>query len=154
MSSATKPKTIELYGHGPQHEAKALAAILPGMLIERAVGGVRPHSAAAGGGNLHFANEFGMTGLGIEDEYEVGDQVVFKTYWPGSGIYALLDAGAQVADKGLLVSAGDGTLTPLVAATGGVVVAQANEAVNNTAGAAPARVMVETVIAYYVAPAP
>ncbi len=77
-----------------------------------------------------------------------------KTYWPGSGIYALLDVGVQVADKGLLVSAGDGTLTPFVAATGGVVVAQANEAVNNVAGLEPARVQVETVVAYYVAPTP
>lgn len=143
MTSATTPKTIELYGRGIQNEAEAGAAITPGMLIERDSGTVQPHSTAGGGGNLMFANEYGMTGGTIDDEYESGDQVVFNTYMPGSGIYALLDDGNDVSEDDFLISAGDGTLQLQGASSTAVVVAQARESVNS--GASVARIKVELV---------
>lgn len=153
MTSATNPKVVELYGNGCQHEAIALGAITPGMLVERAAGGVQAHSTSAGVATPAFAQEYGMTGLSIDDEYATGDQVVFKTYAAGSGIYALLAAAAPaVAESALLVSAGDGTVKALVAAEGGTVVGKALEAVDNSAGADVARIRIETFPAAYVAP--
>lgn len=147
MTSAADPKTIELYGWGCQHEATALGDITPGMLVERATGGVQAHSSAAGPANLHFANEFGMTGGTIDDAYEEDDDVIFTTYVPGSGIYALVAAGATAITEGvLLASAGDGTLA--VAGNDEVAVAQALEAVDNSGGATTARIRVEVVSAH------
>lgn len=154
MTSATNPKTIELYGYGVQHEGVASGEIVPGMLVQRDAGNsVEPHDDEAGPANTHFAVEYGMTGQTINDAYEVGDQVVYKTYVPGSGVYTWIGAEAPaVANKALLVSAGDGTLKALVAAEGGTVVAQALEAVDNSAGLTPARIRVEVMPAVYVAP--
>lgn len=143
------PKTIELYGHGLQHEATALGAITPGMLVERAAGGVQAHSTATGGGNTSFANEYALTGDGIDDAYAIDDQVLFNTYAQGSGIYALVPAAAAaIAEGTFLVSNGDGTLRAQAATTTATVFAQALEAVDNSAGAAPARIRVEVVPAF------
>lgn len=152
MTSQTEPKTVELYGYGCQHEAEALGAITPGYLIERAAGGVQAHSTAGGPANLHFANEYGMTGRTIDDAYAADDQVVFTTYSPGSGVYALVAAGAAAISEGdLLASAGDGTLA--TAGLDEVAVAQALEAVDNSGGAEEARLRVEVVSAHRTNPA-
>lgn len=147
MTSATTPKTVELYGNYIQHEALAGGAITPGMLVERtsaASDTVQAHSDAGGGGNAHFAFEYDLTGRGIDDAYAAGDQVVFRTYAPGSGVYALVAAGAVAITKGaLLASAGNGTLA--AAGVGDVVIAQAREAVDNSASAESARIRVEIV---------
>lgn len=144
MASQDNPKTVELYGSGIQHEAEALAAITPGMLVERAAGGVQPHSTAQGGGAPAFANKYGMTGLTISDDYAIGDQVIFSTYQAGSGIYALVPAGASaIAESDYLVSNGDGTLRLQSAASDGTQIAQALEAVDNSGGGSPARIRVE-----------
>lgn len=153
MTSATTPKTIELYGHGVQHEAVAAGAITPGMLVARAAGGkVQAHAAEAGIAQPAFAIEYGFTGGGIDDAYAADDQVVFKVYTPGSGVYALLAAGEDAAENAYLVSNGDGTLKVLAAAEGGTVIAQAIEAVDNTGGAGAVRIRVDVVAAAYVAP--
>lgn len=142
--SATTPKTVELYGEGQQHEAKALGDITPGMLVERAAGGVQAHSTAGGPANPHFANEFGFTGGEIGDDYATDDQVVFTTYVPGSGVYAIVAAGAAAITEGdLLASAGDGTLA--AAGNSEVAVAQALEDVDNSGGSSAVRIQVETV---------
>lgn len=149
MTSQTDPKTIELHGYGLQHEATALGAITPGMLVERASGGVRAHSTAQGGGNLHFANEYALTGRSIDDDYAADDQVIFNTYNPGSGVYALVPAAAAaIAEGDYLVSNGDGTLRLQTATSTAVVVAQAMEAVDNSAGGSPARIRVEVLPAF------
>lgn len=149
MTSAQTPKTIDLYGYGNQHEAVALAAITPGMLVERAPGGVRAHGTAGGFAAPYFANEYGLTGLTIDDAYAAGDQVIFTAYTNGSGVYALLAAGQTVAEGGLLVSAGNGALAPIGAA-GGVVVGIARDAVDNSGGTETVRVRVEVVPGVYV----
>lgn len=146
MTSATTPKTIELYGYCNQHEATALGDIIPGMLVQRAVGGVQAHDDEGEAAAPSFAVEYDLTGLSIDDTYEEGDQVVFKTFTPGSGVYAWLADGVNAAEAALLASNGDGTLK--VAAAGENVVAQALEAVDNSGEAEPARIRVETLTGY------
>lgn len=144
MTSQTDPKTIELYGYGCQHEAVALGTITPGMLVERAAGGVQAHSSAGDVANTSFANEYALTGLTIDDDYLEDDRVIFNSYGPGAGIYALVAAGATAITEGaLLASAGDGTLA--IAGTDEVAVAQAMEAVDNSAGGSVARIRVEVI---------
>ena len=143
MTSAQNPKTIELYGHGIQHEAEVTDAVVtPGMLVVRTATGVRPHNVA-GFGAAHVAVEYGMVGRGIDDDYAIGDQATFKTYQAGSGVYALLDDGNDVSAGDFLISAGDGTLELQAADSTAVIVAQAMEAVNS--GASVARIQVELV---------
>lgn len=148
MTSATTPKTIELYGNGCQHEAEALAAITPGHLIERAAGGVQVHSTGGAGGNPHFALEYSYTGRGIDDAYADGDQVVFKTFYPGASVYALLEDGNNVSVGDFLISEGNGLLSLQAADSTAIVFAQALEAVN--ASGSDERIRVEVVAPFSV----
>lgn len=144
MTSATTPKTIELYGMGCQHEAVATSAITPGHLVQRTSGGVGVHADAGGVASTHFAVEYEMTGRGIDDAYAIGDNVVFKTYAPGSSVYALVAAGATaITLNAMLTSDGDGTLR--LASTDEVAVAQALEAVDNSGGGSAVRIKVEII---------
>ncbi|MCE8418558.1 hypothetical protein LZ190_07550 [Rhodovulum sulfidophilum] len=141
MSSADTPKTIELYGFAVMTEALAFGPITPGMLVEPADDRVRPHATAAGTAAPSFAVENGMTGGGIDDDYQEGDPVLIKTFAPGSRVYALAAAGADaIAKNALLASAGDGTLAP--AGDDEIAVARAVEALDNSGGATPARIRV------------
>lgn len=150
--SANTPKYIELYGYGVQNEATVTdAAVTPGMLVTRSAGGVRPHNVAGETAAPAFAQEYGMTGRGIDDDYAIGDQIVYKTYCAGSSVYAWAHAGgAAIAANAFLKSAGDGTLE--LASTDDVVVAQALEAVDNSGGANPARIRVEIIPAQRTSP--
>ena len=144
MTSATTPKTIELYGMGCQHEDVATVAITPGYLIERNTAGVAPHSTAGETASPHFAVEMEMTGGTIDTDYAIGDQVVFKTYAAGSSVYALVAAGATaITNRAFLASDGDGTLR--LASTDEIAIAQALEAVDNSGGATEARIKVEII---------
>lgn len=152
MTSATTPKTIELYGMGLQNEATVTnAAITPGMLITRTATGVRPHNVASGVATTAFAVEKGYIGEGIDDPYAIGEQCVYKVFQPGSAVYALAHAGgAAIAVGAILMSAGDGTLE--LAAPDDTAVAQALEAVDNSAGSNPVRIRVEIIPAQRTAP--
>lgn len=143
MTSQANPKTIDLYGDGCQHEAEALGAITPGMLIERAEGGVQAHGTDGGGGNLHFALEYGLTGRDIDDDYAAEDNVLFKTFLGGGGVYALLVDGQDVTEGDYLISNGDGKLAAQDASSTAVIVAQALESVE--ASGSDERIRVETV---------
>ena len=143
--SATNPKTIELYGHGIQREAKALDDITPGMLVERADGGVQPVLSANATFSMRtYANEYGLTGLTINDTYEADDQVIFTTYAPGSAVYAIVAAGAAAITEGAYLKAVTGG-TVAAAGAEDTVVAQALEAVDNSGEATPARIKIEIV---------
>lgn len=150
MASTQNPKTIHLSPEEIpcQKEGIAKATITPGMLIERVADrGVQPHSSAGDGAQLSFAMEYDLTGLTIDDDYAAGtedtpgDQVLYFVGRYGDEVYALLDAGESVADAGWLASAGNGYLR--AAQSGDAPVAQALEAVDNSAGTAAARVIVE-----------
>lgn len=157
MTSATAPKTILLNdGAVICKEALAAAAITPGMLIARTAGAntVGPHGVASGGAALLFAVENSMIGGTIGDEYEAADQVYFAAVAPGTEVYGLLAVAETATLNVELVSAGDGTFAVLDQTTGGNVVAIAREAVDNSAGTDPARIIVETVAPYYVAANP
>lgn len=139
--SQNSPKTIELYGYGIQLEGEASATIKPGMLVERNSGKIRPHDTAGDAANPSFAVELGMVGMSIDDEYEDGDQVIFKTYSPGSGVYALIADSQDVSEDNLLTSNGDGRLK--VAGNDDNIVAQAREDADTTGTASEARCKVE-----------
>ena len=143
--SATAPKTIDLYGYCNQHEAIADGTITPGMLVIRSSATeVAAHDVAGGPAQPSFAVEYDLTGRGIADAYASGDQVIFKTFTPGSGVYAWL-AEDEVATAGAFLSSnGDGTLK--VAEAEENIVAQALEAL--TATGADARIRVETMSGY------
>lgn len=144
MTSATIPKTIELYGMGCQHEDVAVGGIRPGMLVERVATGIQVHSTAGGTASTHFAVEYDMTGGTIDTVYNTGENTVFKTYAAGSGVFALVAGGAgAIADRALLASAGDGTLR--LAALDEIAVAQAMEAVDNSGSGSLARIKVEVI---------
>lgn len=155
MSSAILRKTILLSSTIAciAREGLATVAVVPGMLLARSATGVKPHDVDSGVANLHFAVEDGAQGRTIDDGYAINDTVHFVTVPPGAAINALLAAGSAAVVKGdKLVSDGDGTLKKLVAATGGTVVAEALEAVDNSAGVTRARIMIEVMPAAYVAP--
>ena len=80
-----------------------------------------------------------MAGKTIDDAYAVDDQVMYQTFWPGSSVYALVAAAAPaIADGDWLTVAADGTLAK--AAAGDIVLAQAREAIDNSAGEDPVRI--------------
>lgn len=137
------PRTVKLYGDDIQREAAALGEITPGMLIERAPGGVQAHGTAGGMATPSFAVEMGLTGGTIDDAYEADDTVIFGTFASGSAIYALLAIDGNVAVGDFVASDGAGALTN--AAAGDIAIAQAIEAVDNTGGSAAVRVRVEVV---------
>lgn len=146
MTSATTPKTIELYGEGLQGEALVTdAAVTPGMLLTRTATGVRPHNAASQTATPMFAVENAAVGAGIGDDYAIGAQCIFKTFAPGSSVYALAHAGgAAIAVNALLMSGGDGTLE-LATNTNDIVIARALQAIDNSSGSTPVRIRVEII---------
>ncbi len=145
MATSETPKVINLYGSYTQHEAVAGATIVPGMLVELesdTVDTVEPHGDAGGVANPCFAREYYEIGNGIDDAYASGDQVIYYTFQPGAGVYALVAANATAIPKaGFVSSAGDGTVK--LAADGDIVIGQAREAVNNSANASRARIRIE-----------
>ena len=141
MTSATEPKTIDLYGVGLQNEAAVTdAAVTPGMLVTRTATGIRPHNVAGGSAAPAFAVENDQIGDGIDDDYAIGENAFYRTFAQGSAVYALLAPSQTIAVGALLQSNGDGKL--IVAASADNVVAQAIEAVTTGAGVT-ARIKVE-----------
>lgn len=139
MTSATTPKTVTLGGDYTQREAKANAAITPGMLVALdANGEVGPHSSAGQEGVDGVAVEYDLTGRGIDDAYADDDQVVYRVPYEGSHWYAILASGQNVARNAALTSNGDGRLK--AAGNTDMVYAYAEEAVNASAAAARIKV--------------
>lgn len=135
-----KPTTIDLGGPSVQREGIAGGAITPGMLVRDIGGTISVHNAAGGVGPAAFAVENDMIGKGIEDAYALGDQVIYRVFGEGAGVLARLASGQNVAAGVYLQSNGAGFLTAI--ATADNAVAQAQEAVNATSGAALIRVRI------------
>ena len=143
MPSSNTPKVIFLKGEMMGKEGLAGAAgILPGMLVERAAGGVVvPHASAGGPAVPAFARPNEVIGNGIDVEYNNEDTVLYGVTKSGGEVYAVVAAAAPaIADGAYLESAGDGTLAAI---TTGVAIAKALEAVDNSGGAESARIKVE-----------
>lgn len=149
MTSATEPKTIDLYGVGIQNEATVTdAAITPGMLVVRSATGVRPHNVAGGSAAPAYAVENDLIGEGIDDDYAIGENCIYRTFAQGSAVNALLAPSQTIAVGALLQSNGDGKL--IVAAAADNVVAQAVQAVTTGSGVT-ARIKVEILTGYVAA---
>jgi len=151
---AVLPKTIKLKGHvGVRCEGKAAAAITPGMLVNiNSTGGIIPHGVSAGNAVKAFALEYELEGREISADYATNDQVLYEIVPPGAEIYAALPASAAAIVIGdFLTSNGAGYL--IKAATNAAtseaqragIVAQAIEAVDNSAGPAGTRIKVRVV---------
>lgn len=141
MTSATTPKTIRLAGVCHQREGVAGGTITPGMLVQRgAADAIAVHGTAGQQAQSLWALEFDLTGRGIDDAYESGDQMLLGVAEEGAEIYAILASGQNVADGAKLQSAGNGKLS--AASTYDFVVAEAKEAVDASGGDARIRVII------------
>jgi hypothetical protein len=134
-------KTL-LKGTPIRKEGKAAGAIIPGQLIDfNATGDLVVHATAAGvTAAPYFAAEQDYFGKDIDTACAIGDQIGYNVSPVGTEIYAFLDAGENATKGAFLESAGNGSLQ---VRTTGKVVARALEAVNNTAGGAAVRIIVE-----------
>lgn len=142
MSSETTPKCVLIRGSMTPHtERKAAEGVItPGhLLMFDSQGRFKVHDTAAGAAATVFARENSMVGKSIDDTYVQNDTVPAWHCRSGDWVYALLDTGQNVAAGALLNSAGDGSLQ-----SGSTnAIARALEAVNNSGGAAHARIRVE-----------
>lgn len=134
-------KALDVYGNGK---------VTPGMLVERAANKtVQPHSTSGGNAQPIFALESPFRlGADIDTVYDKdGENVRIGFCRPGDEVYALLAVGQNVAENALLQSNGAGSLMAYSATTPPLqrLVCRALEAVNNSAGSAPARIKVEVV---------
>jgi hypothetical protein len=150
MASAN-PHTILLKGTPEPKEGVATATITPGMLLQVSApprstlpnhAGVRAHATAGADTAVRIARELEYAGGGIDDEYELDDNVPYYVAKSGDEYYALLQAGQSVAAGAGLESAGDGTFRALAS---GTLLAYARNAVDNDpgTGSLPARIKIE-----------
>ena len=153
------PRAILLVGKdlSMMKELVAGGTITPGHLLAiNASGKYVVHPTAAGRAMRIFADMADLIGKGIDDNYSVNDNVYAWVVPQGAEINALVAASATAIVVGdYLESAGDGTLRKATAASGlavpngggtvvlpGNAVAQALEAVDNSAGGTAARIKV------------
>lgn len=152
-------RVVDLKSNNPytlEHEAGG--TIKPGHLIMlNSSNKVVVHATAGGTAAADFALENYLVGKGIDTAYASTDLVLHKIFGPGDQVNAIVAASASAIVIGdFLESAGDGTLRKVVAqndtdGTGAPeirthkVIARALEAVDNSGGDAPVRIMVEIV---------
>jgi hypothetical protein len=144
MVAKVLPRVILLRGRGERREAPAAGAITPGHLIAyNSAGSFVVHPTAGGVARPIYACERDFEGKGIDDAYASGDYVQAEELHPGCDVLALVAAGATAIARGAkLESAGNGTLRNVGT---GVVIAEALEAVDNSAGGAAARIKVSVI---------
>lgn len=143
--SAYSFNTVIVKGNGIRKEG-ALASdstdITPGMFVARS--GAKFADVTAAGAKASakaVAVEQETFGTGITTDYDTdGERVLYHVCSPGDEVFALLATGQNVAVGAALETASGGALT---AYTTGPAVALAMEAVNNSAGSAAARILVE-----------
>ena len=103
--------TIVLKGRGIRKEREAGATISPGHLVEViSTDLVQVHSTAAGNAQKAFAVENEVIGNGIDDDYLVGDWVLYEVLEPGAEVQALMFTGESAVIGDFVESAGNGTL--------------------------------------------
>jgi len=157
--SAKSFRNILIKGDPIRKEAIAGGAITPGHLVKRsAANTVVVHATASGDAQKLFALEEDLIGGSIDTAYAQNDQCYLSSCRSGDEVFALLPASATAVTVGMpLCSNGDGCLKKHVADTvdttltdttdqtiyGDQIVAYALEAVDNSSGAAVARIQVE-----------
>lgn len=141
-----------------ENDEEASEVITPGELLE--TGGsndLQLHSTADGNARKAFAlPPIGVeaSGKSIDEDYASGDTVRVGVPERGALVYAWLDAGENVAKGAALSSAGNGALkaeaitvdptaTTAESVQADALVAYAAEAVDNSGGTAPVRILVE-----------
>lgn len=131
--------TILLKGRGVRLERVAAETITPGMLVNvDSTDKLIKHATEGGASMKAFAVENDLEGKEITDNYVADDYAQAEILRNGDEVYTFIEAnGTAVVIGDLLESAGDGTLQKL---TTGVAIAQALEAVDNSAGGTPARI--------------
>ena len=144
------PNTVLLRGDPIASEGTVITAVItPGMAVTPS--GTSVVRSAAGATSPGFARENELIGKGIDDDYAVGERVLYYTPRKGDWFYAILGTSQEIAAGDLLSTGADGVL---VAADPGdpeatppefasPVVARALEAVTTTGEAA--RIKVEVV---------
>lgn len=155
--------TIKAQDMSPD-DGQAAGTITPGELIE--LTGVSeteetfvPHSTSAAKTQVDVAIE-GKAGKGIDQDYSDGEYMEKRTFLPGDEFYGFVFAGANASGTApdvssnanlavgdLVVSYGDGTFRNFASSSDaqGAVLARATEAVDNSGGSTPARVVFEVV---------
>jgi hypothetical protein len=102
-------------------EAKADAAITPGMLLERTTTGVKKHAGAGLVAQRMFALEdlsvAPSSTATIDTDYDASDIVQIGIFPPGTEVYAWLNNGENAAIGKFLESAGNGKLRVLASDT-------------------------------------
>jgi hypothetical protein len=141
-------RTIFLKKSPLRVEGNAAGTITPGMTVTLGSGGTYtagPAAAAAPAGlPLVVAMEPELwDGKNIDDNYVSGDRLLLGTPDSGAEWYALVAAAASANVIGDALEYGGGGY--LRKATTGKVIAQALEAVDNSAGGTPARIIVRAV---------
>lgn len=124
------PNTIKLKNYSDIFEEKAaVAAITPGMLIEKtSADKVQAHATAGGNpGPIRVAIEDELQGNGIDDAYATDDRVNIWIPQSGNQAYLILADGQNVAIGDKLESNGDGYVRKF---TSGTIIAEADEAID------------------------
>lgn len=147
--------TILLKGRGIRKEGVAGGTITPGDLITfNSAGALIRHATAKGSAAPLFAVENDLIGNEITDDYSTNDYVQSEYMHSGCEVLANVAASASAIVVGaLLESDGSGGLRVLTAGSqltsgnytytpAGVAIAQALEALDNSAGATRARIKV------------
>lgn len=137
------PETILLKGDPNRKERDAGGTITPGHLLQLdADGDVTVHGTAEGViGARWFAVENDIAGDDIDDTYAAGEVCQIQSARPGEEINAILAVSQTIGIGDLLISAGNGQVTELLAESGGVllnsVVGMALEAVTSDSATTP-----------------
>jgi hypothetical protein len=147
-------RKIVLKGTGIRNEDDAGAAITPGHLLTfDGSGDVIPHNVEGGIATSDFAVEEDFLGSDIDNAYAAADRVQHETLHVGQQVNAIVNPGTAAITKGdYLISDGNGgleSLDPILASSPTVashaVIARALVAVDNSGGAAIARLVAEIV---------
>jgi hypothetical protein len=141
-------RTIILKGDGLPGESVANSAITPGMLLNfRSDGKVEPAAALTNNAEVAVALENQHFGQGIDTDYAVGDNVEYRIFQAGAEFNGLVNAAAPaIALNDLLTWDANGCVKKFTGAAGSATVAmRAKEALDNSAGATKARLIVEVI---------
>ena len=134
------PNTVLLRGDPIASEGTVITAVItPGMAVTPAGDSVAQsaENAIAPG----FARENELIGKGIDDDYAVGERILYYTPRKGDWFYAILGTSQEIAAGALLSTGANGVLVAQTSTN--PTVARALEAVTTTGEVA--RIKVEVV---------